>query len=326
MKKILAIDAVGCLVDFNGKINNKLKKLLQKFKIKKIVLTNADDNEKKIFLKNIKYEVFSLKHKPEKSNPIYFQKFLKKYKIKADELLYFEHDVKACRSARKVGIKCYLYDGNLKKLEIFLKMFLNKTQTHPKKNNLNFHYYPHHPVIIGVNDGNKTNFMPCVWNSALSYEPFLYGISVRNERFTNKLLRKSKYFSINFLEYKHIPFIRSIGRSSGHIINKINEFNIDYSEGLLQNVPVLTNSYLSFECKKQSQNQFGTHTLFVGEIKIIHTDNRISRKNILDLNKIKPTLYLGADHYISLNNKTLLKLKTAPFHKSYHGKKIKLIN
>ncbi len=325
MKKVLAIDAVGCLVDFNGKLNNRIQNLIKKFDIKKIVLTNADDRERKIFLKNVNYEVFSLKHKPEKTNPIYFKKFLSKYRLKSDDLIYIEHDIKACRSARKNGITSHFFDGNYKNLENFLKLFIYKKQSFPKKKSLNFHYYPHHPVVIGINTGKKTNFMPCVWNTALSYEPFLYGVSVRKERFTNKLLRKAKSFSINFLDYKHVPFIRRIGRSSGYFINKINEFDIDFSDGILTNVPVLTKSYLSFECRKKYINQYGTHTLFVGEVKIIHTDNNISKKIILDLKKIRPTLYLGADHYVSLNNKSLLNLKSMPFHKSYNGKRIKVI-
>ena len=49
MKKILAIDAVGCLVDIKGNINKSISKILKKIDNKKIVLTNADDKEKKIF-------------------------------------------------------------------------------------------------------------------------------------------------------------------------------------------------------------------------------------------------------------------------------------
>ena len=42
MKKILAIDAVGCLVNFKGKINFQIKNLIDRLKNNKIVLTNAD--------------------------------------------------------------------------------------------------------------------------------------------------------------------------------------------------------------------------------------------------------------------------------------------
>ena len=46
MNKILLVDAVGCLVDHKGKVNLKIKNLIEKFKNRKIVLTNANDKEK----------------------------------------------------------------------------------------------------------------------------------------------------------------------------------------------------------------------------------------------------------------------------------------
>ena len=59
MNKILLVDAVGCLVDHKGKVNLKIKNLIEKFKNRKIVLTNANDKEKNILIKNIDYKVFT---------------------------------------------------------------------------------------------------------------------------------------------------------------------------------------------------------------------------------------------------------------------------
>jgi HAD superfamily hydrolase (TIGR01509 family) len=320
MKKILAVDAVECLVDYQGKINNDIKHLIDKFRIKKIILTNANDEEKKKFLKNVKYQIFSLKHQPNKTNPKYFKEFLSKHNLKPHQIIYFEHNIKAVKSAESVGIITHHYNGNLENLENFLNLFLDKEQNIPKKNEKNFHYYPQHPIVIGVSDKKISNFMPCVWNTALSYEPFMYGVSVKKDRFTNKILKKVKFFSINFLDFKNVRLIRSIGRSSGKLIDKTKEFRIKFSNGLNYNVPILSNAYLSFECEKKYEKNFGTHTLFVGKVKMIHTKNEIARKSILDTSKISPTLYLGADHYIGLDKKSLLNLKSLPFHKSYYFK------
>lgn len=326
MNKILLVDAVGCLVNHKGKVNLKIKNLIEKFKNRKIVLTNANDKERKIFLKNVDYKVFTLKHKPNKSSITYYKKFLNTYNFHSEQLIYFEHNIDAVNSARKNGIITHHYDGNIQKLESFLHLNLSMKQSYPKKNQINFHYYPHHPIVIGVYNDNKPNFMPCVWNTALSYEPFLYGVAVRKERYTNKILRKTKNFSINFLDFKNVNLIRSIGRSSGKFIDKTKEFKIKCSKSNYLDVPILNNAYLSFECKKKYTNQYGTHTFFVGEIKLIHTENRLTKKTLLDISKISPTLYLGADNYITINKKSLLNLKSKSFHKSYSGKKIKIIS
>ena len=141
MKKILAVDAIGCLVDYQGKINKNIKRLIDRFKIKKIILTNANNEEKKKFLKNVNYEIFSLKHKPDKTNPKYYKDFLSKHNLKVEQLIYFEHNIKAVKSAETVGIITHHFDGNLKSLENFLSLYLDKKQSILKKNEKNFHYY-----------------------------------------------------------------------------------------------------------------------------------------------------------------------------------------
>lgn len=239
MKKILLIDAVGCLVDQNGKINTQIENLIKKFNNKKIILTNANDEEKKIFLKNISYEIFSLKHNPEKSSQAYYKKFLQLYNLKSENLIYFEHNIDAVKSAKKNGIMTHHYDGDIDKLKNFLHLYLTKEQSYPKKK-INFHYYPNHPIVIGAYDGVKTNFMPCVWNTALSYDPFLYGVAVGKERYTNKILKKVKSFSLNFLDFKNVNLMRLMGRSSGKLIDKTKEFKIEFFEGGDLRVPIMT--------------------------------------------------------------------------------------
>ena len=128
-KKIILIDAVYCLVDTNGKINSDLSVLLNKYDNRKIVLTNADDKEKSVFLRNISYETFSLKHKPDKVDSEYYRKFLESFSLNTEDLIYFEHDKQAVKSARSVGINTHYFDGNLVDTEIVeskMKDFLNQ--------------------------------------------------------------------------------------------------------------------------------------------------------------------------------------------------------
>ena len=109
-------------------------------------------------------------------------------------------------------------------------------------------------------------------------------------------------------------------------IDKSKEFQINFSYSSAFKVPILDKAYLSFECSKKKQSLNGTHTFFIGEVKIIHTHKNLHKKTILNISKVSPILYLGADHYIKLDKKTLLNLKKKSFHKSYVGKKIKIKN
>jgi len=124
MKTIL-VDAVDCFVSAEGQIFEEMHNLLDTYSNKKIILTGANDEQfKKFNLDKMPWEVFTLKHDPEKTNPLYFKKLLEHYELKENEVVYFEHNPDAVKSAKSVGIISYYYDENKKDLE-GLKKFLD---------------------------------------------------------------------------------------------------------------------------------------------------------------------------------------------------------
>lgn len=125
MKTIL-VDAVECFVSDSGNIFEKMYKLLEdEYPQKKILLTGADDNKFKEFgLHKMPYEVFTLKHNPEKTSPMYYVRMLEHFGLKPDEVVYFEHNQEAVKAAESIGIKSYHYDNNKKDL-VALKNFLD---------------------------------------------------------------------------------------------------------------------------------------------------------------------------------------------------------
>jgi len=184
----------------------------------------------------------------------------------------------------------------------------------PEKNKKYFYYYPQLVVVIGVRDGDKVNFMPCVWNTGLSYDPFLYGVSVGADRFTCKMLNNVNEYSINFLGFEYIKMIRSLGRSSGSYTDKSNEFNVRYSESVLINAPIIDVAYYSLECRKKSSELYGDHVLFVGKVELMHLNEALAEDYIINTKIVSPTLYLGVDHYIAADDNSLISLKNMPFH------------
>ncbi len=122
MKTIL-VDAWNTLFTESG-VNQEMKELLDSFENKKIVLTNADDEQMiKFGIDKSPYEVFTLKHNPNKNNPEYYQKMFLELSLKSDEVIYFEHNSEAVESARENGILTYHYDKDKKDI-IKLKEFL----------------------------------------------------------------------------------------------------------------------------------------------------------------------------------------------------------
>lgn len=124
MKAIL-VDAVDCFVSDSGKIFNEMHDLLESYPNRKIILTGANDEQfKKFGLDKMPYEVFTLKHSPEKIDPSYYQKMLEHFGLGKDDVIYFEHNPEAVKSAQSIGINSYFFDYDKKNL-IDLKEFLD---------------------------------------------------------------------------------------------------------------------------------------------------------------------------------------------------------
>jgi HAD superfamily hydrolase (TIGR01509 family) len=129
MKTIL-VDAVDCFViekeDGTFHIFKEMQNLLENFPNKKIILTGANDEQfKKFGLDKMPWEVFTLKHNPEKTNPEYYKIMLQKFNLSPEDVIYFEHNSDAVKSAQSVGINTFYYDNDKKDLTA-LKQFLDE--------------------------------------------------------------------------------------------------------------------------------------------------------------------------------------------------------
>jgi len=126
MKTIL-VDAINAFVLKEEGIFNEMYKMLEQYPNKKIILTGANDEQMEKFgLNDMPYEVFTLKHDPEKTDPKYFQMMLKHFNLSADDVVYFEHNEDAVKSAQSVGINTFHYDKDAKDIEA-LKKFIDES-------------------------------------------------------------------------------------------------------------------------------------------------------------------------------------------------------
>lgn len=129
MKTILvdAVDGFVIKTENGFQIFKGMHDLLETFSNRKIILTGADDEQFKEFgLDKMPYEVFTLKHNPEKTDPKYFETMLQHFGLNKDEVVYFKHNPEAVKSAESVGTKSYYYDPEKKDL-VSLKKFLTES-------------------------------------------------------------------------------------------------------------------------------------------------------------------------------------------------------
>ena len=124
--KVILVDAINTLIIPDKGMYEPLLKVLEDYPNRKIVLTGANNEE---FIQHgldkIPYEVFTLKHNPEKSNPSYYKILLEQFDLVVEDLVYIEHNLEAIHSAESLNIKAFHYDKDLKdvnKLTQFLEI------------------------------------------------------------------------------------------------------------------------------------------------------------------------------------------------------------
>lgn len=123
--KTTLVDAAGTFVIESQGIYQPLYGLLKTYPNKKIIVSNANDEQLIEYgIVNMPYEVFTLKHNPNKDNPEYFKTLLNHFNLTVDDVNYFEHSQPAVDSAKSIGIPSHFYDSDKKDLES-LKSFLD---------------------------------------------------------------------------------------------------------------------------------------------------------------------------------------------------------
>ena len=160
------------------------------------------------------------------------------------------------------------------------------------------HHYPKVAAIITASYGGRDNAMTAAWHSSISFNPPIYGVSLSPKRFTYQLIRESKEFGINLIPFEKASVAASLGGISGQKMDKFQELGLAREKGIKTGVPLLKDAYAAYECRLRDSQAYGDHIWVVGEIVATHfQEGLLTESGILDLERVKPLLYLGSEFY-----------------------------
>jgi flavin reductase (DIM6/NTAB) family NADH-FMN oxidoreductase RutF len=179
-----------------------------------------------------------------------------------------------------------------------------------------YHHNPRLPAIVTAHARGKDNAMAASWHAAISFNPPLIGVAIAPKRFTYKLILEGKEFGLNFLPLEKARFIAAVGGSSGSEVDKFQKFGIKKVKPLKTSVPILKDAYAAYECKLIDHRTYGDHEWVVGEILATHFEEGVlTDEEILDLERVAPALYLGADFYATAAKDSLRLLDRKSYGK-----------
>ncbi len=165
--------------------------------------------------------------------------------------------------------------------------------------------YPNTVAVICVKQGDKVYLMPSVWQIPLSHTPMLFGALVSPKRFTHQKLLEANDFTLNYFNHDHAQLVTNIGSCSGSTIDKVRAFNVQLQDAQTVSSPIMRDAFVSIECKKQSQQTFGDHTLFTGEACKVWFDPQVINDGNLRLDQANPLLYVGNFTYTSIDHQKI---------------------
>jgi len=127
----------------------------------------------------------------------------------------------------------------------------------------------------------KDNIIVLDWHTPLSFNPFLYAISVGKTRFSLNLIKESKVFAVNFMPFYLKDDILFCGRNSGEYLDKFEKTSLTKEESEKIDCPRIKQALAYLECEVIQEIDSGDHILFIG--KVVYSEEKEKGKRIFHL-------------------------------------------
>ena len=169
---------------------------------------------------------------------------------------------------------------------------------------------PKSVAIVTSSSRGKDNAMTAAWHSCVSLKPPLYGVAISPKRFSYQLIAESKEFGINFVPFNKASLAARVGGIPGGEIDKFKRLHIKKEKSLKTGIPILKDAYAAYECKLVDSRTYGDHFWVIGEIVAVHLlEEALTLEGTLDLGKMEPLIYLGADFYATADKNSTIFIR-----------------
>lgn len=154
------------------------------------------------------------------------------------------------------------------------------------------------PALVSCSDGQRDNLVTVAWTGIINSEPPKTYISLRPERFSYDIIKKSGEFVIN-LPSSHI--IRSIdfcGCRSGRELDKFAACSLTREQASIVGCPTVAESPVSLECRVTDIIELGSHHMFMADIVAVDVDERyVDEKGRLHMEKCSLAAYAHGQYF-----------------------------
>lgn len=159
--------------------------------------------------------------------------------------------------------------------------------------------YPLPVVMVSMADEEgKTNIITVAWAGTICTNPPMLSISVRPERYSYDILKRTREFVVNLTTEELAYATDYCGVKSGRDVDKFREMNLHVEKASQVQAPLIAESPVNIECKVRKIEELGSHHMFLADVVAVNVDEAyLNEKNKLELEKSKPIIYSHGEYY-----------------------------
>ncbi len=160
--------------------------------------------------------------------------------------------------------------------------------------------YPLPAVLVSCGDNEaEYNMLTIAWVGTICTNPAMCYISVRPERHSYPIIRRTGEFVINLTNEALARATDWCGVKSGKDFNKFTEMNLTPVRGEKVNAPIIAEAPLSIECRVKDIIPLGSHDMFLAEVVNIQADEQYldPQTGTFDLAKARLITYSHGHYY-----------------------------
>ena len=159
--------------------------------------------------------------------------------------------------------------------------------------------YPLPAVMVSMADENgKSNIITVGWTATVCTNPPMLSISVRPERYSYDILKRTGEFVVNLTTEKLAKATDYCGVRSGADVDKFKEMNLTEEPATQVKAPMIKESPVNIECKVRKIEELGSHHMFIADVVAVNVDDDyMNEKNKFELAKANPIVYSHGEYF-----------------------------
>ena len=159
--------------------------------------------------------------------------------------------------------------------------------------------YPLPAVLVSCGENpEEYNMLTVAWTGTICSDPAMCYISVRPERHSYQIIRRTGEFVINLTTEALARATDWCGVKSGKDFNKWEQMGLTPAPATVVKAPIIEESPVSIECRVKQIIPLGTHDMFIAEVVNVVVDEQyLDEKGKFDMVRAGLMAYSHGEYF-----------------------------